>query len=91
MRRININERFCVQTIKFPDGQYHVELDPSIKDGEDVTVVCSIKNPVDLYLLPGFSEVMMGETRVSAAQVSMGQMSRISSPDWLVPNFYLSI
>lgn len=51
MIEINIREGFGLEVRKFPDGQYHVELHNNVKEGSDVHIKCSIRNPVDLYIL----------------------------------------
>ena len=66
MKHININERQGIETVKFPDGQYHVELHKNTMDGgsECVTVTCAIRNPVDLYLLMATSNALNTERMI---------------------------
>lgn len=52
MYQININKQTTVRTFLFPDGQPHIQLSPSILDGDTVDVEVSLLTSNDLlYLL----------------------------------------
>jgi len=57
---LDINNRYGLEAIQFPDGQYHVRLHEGLlnRDGHQTDVRCAIKSPTDLYLLMATSNAL---------------------------------